>query len=231
MGTKRLQLTLFIALLTTMLATAQQLPQFAYDSYEGWSYSGGEITPQSFSKGIALYVTSQGNVLTLSSPYFSCQEMDSVAILIRWTSQDMAVGVTAFIDNDQGTPCDSVRCLPTSSSSSQKLKCSLPIPNGASMARLRFYSRDADMSNCGFVKRIELTPVTSSPGGGGGDDPVIGDVDGNNRVDIADVSALIDMLLAGNSTSTPQSADVDQDGSISIADVSALIDMLLSGTN
>ena len=97
------------------------------------------------------------------------------------------------------------------------------------MARLRFYSRDADMSNCGFVKRIELTPVTSTPGGG--DDPVIGDVDGNNRVDIADVSALIDMLLAGNSTSTPQSADVDRDGSISIADVSALIDMLLSGTN
>lgn len=226
---RRLHLTFIIALLTTMLAVAQSLPQFAYDDYDGWSYTGGEITQQSFSRGIALYVTSQGNLLTLSSPYFSCQGMDSIAILIRWTSQDMAVGVTVVIDNDQGAPCDSARCLPTSSASSQKLTCSLPVPHGSSMARLRFFSKDAEASNCGFIKRIELTPVTSTPGGGGDDQPVIGDVDGNGRVDIADVSTLIDMLLTGDDVSTQQSADVDQDGEVNIADVAALIDKLLSG--
>ena len=82
------------------------------------------------------------------------------------------------------------------------------------------------MHNCGFVKRIELTPVTSTPGGD--DQPIIGDVDGNGRVDIADVSSLIDILLAGSS-SPFDSADVDRDGNVGISDVSALIDMLLAG--
>ena len=53
-----------------------------------------------------------------------------------------------------------------------------------------------------------------------------GDVNGDGNVTIADVSALIDLLL---SSGTPTAgADVNGDGSVTIADVSALIDLLLN---
>ena len=56
---------------------------------------------------------------------------------------------------------------------------------------------------------------------------VRGDVDGDNLVNISDVTALIDMLLTG-AEKTP-AADCDQDGNMNISDVTALIDFLLSG--
>lgn len=43
---------------------------------------------------------------------------------------------------------------------------------------------------------------------------------------IGDVSALIDVLLSGETG--PQAADVNEDGEVTIGDVSSLIDMLLS---
>ena len=59
------------------------------------------------------------------------------------------------------------------------------------------------------------------------DVPMPGDVDGDGVVNIADVTALIDILLSGGTV--PANADVDDDGIVNIADVTALIDMLLSG--
>ena len=61
-----------------------------------------------------------------------------------------------------------------------------------------------------------------------------GDVDMNEEVAIADVSALIDYLLTGDATGISlQNADCDLSGTdtpdVSIADVSALIDYLLNG--
>ncbi len=55
---------------------------------------------------------------------------------------------------------------------------------------------------------------------------VTGDVNGDGNTTIADVSALIDVLL-GSSAPTA-GADVNGDGQVSIADVSALIDLLLN---
>ena len=46
-------------------------------------------------------------------------------------------------------------------------------------------------------------------------------------MNIADVTALIDILL--NGTAAPEAADVDGDTNVNIADVTALIDMLLNG--
>jgi surface protein len=54
-----------------------------------------------------------------------------------------------------------------------------------------------------------------------------GDVNGDGHVSIADVSALIDYLLSGETA--PAGADCNQSGNVSIADVSSLIDYLLSG--
>lgn len=58
--------------------------------------------------------------------------------------------------------------------------------------------------------------------------PVAGDVDGDGRVTIADVTVLIDYLLTGDSNSiNPETADVDGDGKITVADITALIDIIL----
>jgi hypothetical protein len=57
-----------------------------------------------------------------------------------------------------------------------------------------------------------------------------GDVNGDGEVSIADVTALIDVLLGSNLNAGGNSfsGDVNSDGSLSIADVTALIDLLLS---
>lgn len=54
-----------------------------------------------------------------------------------------------------------------------------------------------------------------------------GDVDGDGKINISDVTSLIDMLLRGMAYNP--NADVDGDGQINISDVTTLIDMLLRG--
>ena len=57
-----------------------------------------------------------------------------------------------------------------------------------------------------------------------------GDVNGNNEVTIADVSALIDYLLTGDTTGINMAAaDCNGIDGVTLADVSALIDYLLTG--
>ncbi len=63
-------------------------------------------------------------------------------------------------------------------------------------------------------------------GGGGGIIP--GDVNGDQRVSIADVTAIVDILLLGNATAGDYpAADVDGDGAISITDVTSILDIIL----
>lgn len=62
----------------------------------------------------------------------------------------------------------------------------------------------------------------------------LGDVNKDDKVNISDVTALIDALLGGNSTVetdnySPANSDVNEDNNVNISDVTALIDMLLSG--
>ena len=60
-----------------------------------------------------------------------------------------------------------------------------------------------------------------------GGEMMLGDVNGDGVVSIADVTTLIDALLAGES---PAAGDVNGDFNVSIADVTTLIDGLLSGS-
>ncbi|MBQ6167926.1 MAG: SUMF1/EgtB/PvdO family nonheme iron enzyme [Muribaculaceae bacterium] len=60
------------------------------------------------------------------------------------------------------------------------------------------------------------------------DDVLKGDVDGDGKVNISDVSALIDYVLTRDATTIDLlNADVDDDGEIGIADVADLIDLIL----
>ena len=61
---------------------------------------------------------------------------------------------------------------------------------------------------------------------------IIGDVNMDGAVNIADVTTLIDFLLGSNvSQFDAEAADVNNDGAINIADVTALIDRLLSSSD
>ena len=53
-----------------------------------------------------------------------------------------------------------------------------------------------------------------------------GDVNGDGEVNIADVNAIIDMILTG--TINP-AGDVNGDSEVNIADVNAVIDIILNG--
>lgn len=54
----------------------------------------------------------------------------------------------------------------------------------------------------------------------------VGDIDGDDKVDIADVTGLIDLLLVGGEIPSGI-GDVDGDGMVGITDVTQLIDLLL----
>ena len=60
------------------------------------------------------------------------------------------------------------------------------------------------------------------------EDIFMGDVNGDLEVNIADVNAVINMILGGSGDMT--AADVNGDGEINIADINAVIDIILSGT-
>ena len=62
---------------------------------------------------------------------------------------------------------------------------------------------------------------------GNGDQPLVGDVNGDGEVSIGDVTALISYLL-DNNTVILGNSDVNGDGETTIADVTALIEILLS---
>ena len=60
------------------------------------------------------------------------------------------------------------------------------------------------------------------------EDISLGDVNGDLEVNIADVNAVINIILGGNSSTSL--ADVNGDGEINIADINAVIDIILNST-
>ena len=53
-------------------------------------------------------------------------------------------------------------------------------------------------------------------------------MNGDNEVNIADINAIIDIILSGNDDNNRR-ADVNKDSEINIADVNAIIDIILGG--
>ena len=76
-----------------------------------------------------------------------------------------------------------------------------------------------------FVALLLATPFAASAA------TLVGDVDGDGEVSIADVAKSIDYLLTDNSTGINLgNADVNYDGMVDISDVAQLIDYLLAGS-
>lgn len=89
-------------------------------------------------------------------------------------------------------------------------------PNDATQVEAEAFATTATSARINaWTLDPSLTPAT----------PVVGDVNGDSEVNIADVNALIDIILTGGSLDT---ADVNGDGEVNIADVNAVIDIILS---
>lgn len=71
--------------------------------------------------------------------------------------------------------------------------------------------------------RFETIIVTVAAG----EAPLVGDVNKDGSVNIADVTALIDYLL-NDASAAPAEADVNQDGTVNVADLTDLIDLMLT---
>lgn len=218
---------LLFVLLTAVWATAQELPYFAQNSYDGWIYNnpGVELTSSNIINAkVRLYVDSQGLVITLISPEFSCQGLDSIRADVKWRSGSEAIDLTLALDAADGTPLDSATCLPASPSRDQDFVFMIPVPAGLTTARMRFVSWHAQAATSGAVRRAVFTGITGQT-----HEVLPGDIDGNGVLNISDITRLISLVLCGSTDYQPEVADIDGNGSLNITDITRLISMVLTG--
>ena len=218
-------LTLFV--LVTMIAQAQ-VPQFSSKSYEDWIYSNPAIELNQtniLNNRIVLYTTSQGRHLTLTSPQFACLaghiiDMNVTWITDQWQTSNFnvsKVALTATLLDENGEPVDSVTFKPVSVSRTNYIDLSILVPRTMSAARLRFASWRADVNSNGAVRQIVMTSS------------LFGDVNLDGEVSIADVNAVLDLILGGGSDDQEllERADVNRDGEVTVADVNAIVDVIV----
>ena len=99
--------------------------------------------------------------------------------------------------------------------------------------KLTYNASNVTVTNVEGTATIALTDVQDMyfSNEAGGPAFIRGDVNGDNTVSIADVTALINYLLSGDTTGiSVEAANCNQDENVSIADVTTLINYLLSGT-
>ena len=77
------------------------------------------------------------------------------------------------------------------------------------------------------LNEIDYMEFTNDKDHGAGSG-IEGDVDGDEKVDVADVNAIINIILKTKAqTDYPGQADVDGDGKVDVADVNAVINIIL----
>ena len=77
------------------------------------------------------------------------------------------------------------------------------------------------------IQLLLLALLLAFPFSGHAQQTLYGDVNGDVEVNIADVNAVIDVILDGSGYAI--TADVNLDGEINIADINAVIDIILGG--
>ena len=217
----------FCLFLFMVLSLSAQLPQFSSKGFDGWIYSNPAIELNQsniVNNKIYLYRTSTGLDLTLTSPLFACNAGQTLDMTVTWITDQWRsdhfvvskVALTVAILNEGGEAVDSVTYTPVSVSRTNYVNLSLAVPEGLTEARLRFASWLADVNSNGAVRQIVITSFLR------------GDVNLDGEVTVADVNAVIDVIL-GNA-SDPElrhRADVNGDGEVGLADINSVIDIIV----
>lgn len=217
-------LFLLITVLSLALSAGADVPQFSYNDFTDWVYNNPytELNSDNIKANrIYLYKTSTGINFTLTSPRFVCHAGEKIDMDITWITdqwQDPGfvvskVALTAALLDDNGAAVDSVTFKPTTVSRTNQVLLSIKVPRGLSAARLRFASWKADVNSNGAVREIVMT--TSLPG----------DVNLDGEVSIADINAVISVILGkdGGDEDLRSRADVNQDNEVTISDINAVI--------
>jgi len=100
----------------------------------------------------------------------------------------------------------------------------------------KFYTVNGLMPGTPYLYRVKSMYVNNTESGWSNSKEVLllqgegvrGDVDGDGKVNIDDITLLIDSMLNGSASELPN-ADVDLDGKVNIDDITLLIDYLLKG--
>lgn len=221
---KELLLLLFLFMALSLRA---QLPQFSSKSFDGWIYTNPAIELNQsniVNNKIYLYRTSTGLDLTLTSPQFACTAGQTLNMTVTWITDQWRsshfvvskVALTVAILNAGGEAVDSVTYTPVSVSRTNYVNLSLTVPEGLTEARLRFASWLADVNSNGAVRQIVITTSLR------------GDVNLDGEVTVADVNAVIDVIL-GNASDPElrRRADVNGDGEVGLADINSVIDIIV----
>lgn len=219
----------FFLLLACMMALsmAAQVPQFSSKSFDGWIYNSPvtELNQENILMNrIVLYTTTAGLRFTLTSPRFACRAGQTLDMKVTWITDQWQsdhfvvskVALTAALLDDDGVAVDSVTFTPTSVSRTNYIYLSMTIPRGLTATRLRFASWDADVNSSGAVRQIDITSVLR------------GDVNLDGEVSVADVNAIVDVILGGEAgEDMQQRADVNGDSEVGVADINSVIDIIL----
>ena len=204
-----------------------QVPQFTSTEYEDWIYNNPSIelnTTNILANRIVLYTTSTGLIQDLISPAFESYagqtiDMNLIYVTDQWKNTNFVmskVALTAALLDEHGETVDSVIWVPTSVSRYNYLNISLRVSRTLKNARLRFVAWKADVNSSGAIRQMNATSALR------------GDVNRDGEVTVADVNAVIDVIVKDDADAELLSlADVNQDGEVSIADVNNVIDILL----
>lgn len=160
-------------------------------------------------------VTLPNTLLSLSSTFKGCSQLESIELPGSLTS----------ISDDAFYNCDMLSTItsrPETPPSVSNINCFYSLDDFIyTQAYLRVPSASLDAYRTAEVWKNFVNIVAIS------EDVAQGDVDGDGRLSIGDVTALIDIILARGTIEDYPLADVDGNGNISIADVTTIIDMLL----
>lgn len=209
------------------LAGWTQVPQFTPMSYEGWFYDNPSIelnTSNIVNNKIVLYRTSTGHDQTLTSPQFPVHQGQTIDMNVIWVTDQWKepqfvvskVALTAALLDVSGVAIDSVTYAPTVVSRTNHVDLSLTVPRGMTSAYIRFASWKADVGSSGAVRQV--TMVSS----------LRGDVNQDGEVTVADVNAVIDVILGtAADEDLRRRADVNRDGEVSLADINSVVDYIV----
>lgn len=222
------RITLYaLFLVVTMTSVAQQLPQFSSKDFEGWFYEHPsiELTQQNIlNNKIVLYKNVNGLNHTLTSPEFSCRRGQTIDMTVTWVTDQWQnpnfvirkVALTAALLDEDGVTVDSVTYNPTSVGRTNYVNLSITASRGFTNARLRFAAWKADVNSLGAVHQIVMTSTLR------------GDVNLDGEVSVADVNAVIDVILGGDSDEDLRHrADVNRDNEVSVADINDILDIIM----
>lgn len=216
-----------LVLVLMAMGAWSQVPQFTSTDYEDWIYNNPSIelnTTNILANRIVLYTTSTGLVQDLISPPFDSYagqtiDMSLIFVTDQWKSSNFVkskVALTAALLDEHGATVDSVTWIPTDISRYNYLNMSLRVSRSLRNARLRFVSWKADVNSSGAIRQMNATSTLR------------GDVNRDGEVTVADVNAVIDVIVKDDADDELLSlADVNGDGEVSIADVNNVVDILL----